>query len=150
MSGEREERDREPPHGSSVARGPQTSSADLLDLVRAAEDEARLAMGAVQVDHSHEGPAAKPPASALRGVEREEEFVDVGDDAVDAPPSEPSPRASGSLPPATKSSRPPRALSGPEAVAPSAKRAEIASLPPAVAIAVMLALAIAALVIVTR
>jgi len=63
---------------------PSTSS-DLLDLVRSAEDEARLAI------------RKRTPATATMPVRvpgqapatAEEEFVDVGDEAIDAPPSFP-------------------------------------------------------------
>ncbi|MBX3198284.1 MAG: hypothetical protein KF894_09075 [Labilithrix sp.] len=71
------------------SRGAPSSSRDLLDLVRSAEDDARLAL------------RKRTPAIALapsgapsdRRSAVEEEFVDVGDDAVDAPPSMPPLRA---------------------------------------------------------
>jgi hypothetical protein len=58
---------------------------DLLELVRAAEEEAKLGAdgkSAANVD-------ADAPVSGLP----KEEFVDVGDDAIDAPPSLPPVRA---------------------------------------------------------
>ena len=54
--------------------------ADLLDLVRAAEEEAKLAKLPTSATKFHAAaPGSNPPP--------QEEFVDVGDDAIDAPPS---------------------------------------------------------------
>lgn len=55
---------------------PPSSSADLLELVRSAEEEATVSA------HDLTPATLEAPPEAA-----EEEFVDVGDEAVDAPPS---------------------------------------------------------------
>jgi hypothetical protein len=126
-----------------LSRGSRTSS-ELLDLVRAAEDEARMATrqappsSAAQVVEADEllpdeaDQAAVEPAAA-------EEFVDVGEDAVDAPASHPTPAAE--LPAAGRA-----ALLPALAPAPSAG----GTMHPLVSIALVFVLAGAALALLAR
>jgi hypothetical protein len=167
-----EERDKElftarPPPGTEGADVYTASTvatqapADLLDLVRSAEESATVAT------------KAKPPTSATKfHVERavpapREEFVDVGEEAVDAPPSLPPirlvpganeskgspsevlPSVGDSTPPQSRTSarRPsPRTSAPQEAALASDSRA----MSPAASILIMLALAIGALLLFTR
>ena len=132
------------------------SSADLLDLVRSAEEAATLATETSDVE---------PPSEPV------EEFVDVGDEAIDAPPSLPPGKAAtpaaafrrvtpgaafrrASLPADVESSERPSRVR----VTPAPPARSTAALPakpavatsPLVAIALPLALAIVALIAVTR
>jgi hypothetical protein len=154
--------DRENPR---VSEGSQ-AGIDLLELVRAAEEEATLAAKrrasspdvmatldppeprfAASSDRmlvtASETLEAEPPSevSEIRSSTREQ-VVDVGDEAVDAPASLPPMRVPSERP-ATgiqRSVRPP--AKAPEPISPG--------LPPAVGIALMIALAVGALVLVTR
>ena len=114
---------------SAVYRSPSSSS-ELLDLVRSAEDDARLAL------------RKRPPAVPMLVPEQMaavEEFVDVGDEAVDAPPS---------LPPALVAT-PAAAVAAPR-VAGGSSVAELRSWSPAVGIAVVLALVVSVLLVHAR
>ncbi|MBX3209314.1 MAG: hypothetical protein KF764_30050 [Labilithrix sp.] len=133
-------------------RRPPSSSRDLLDLVRSAEDDARLALRK-RTPAIATTPAGLPTSSAgaARG-ESEEEFVDVGDEAIDAPPSLPPLRAA--TPPAgfTPDGSRPRAVRAPIATSaptPSGRGAP-RGLPPAVGIVLLVALAIGTLALVAR
>lgn len=113
--------------------GSRTSS-ELLDLVRNAEEEARIPT------------RQAPPSSAAHVVEADEllppddepegDVVDVGDEAVEAPPSRPTP------PPASEAA-PRKQLAR---AAPPSERA----LPPLVGIALLFALIGAVLALVAR
>jgi hypothetical protein len=120
-----------------LSRGSRNSS-ELLDLVRAAEDEARIPT------------RQAPPSSAAVIVEADElvadgdaetegsdDVVDVGDEAVDAPPSRPG-QAHGASEAATPGTVPPPAVSSGRASS------------PLVVIALLFALAGAALFLLAR
>jgi hypothetical protein len=114
----------------------RSSSTDLLDLVRSAEDDARLAL-------RKRTPAVATVPTGL--APREEEVVEVGDDAIDAPPSMPPMR---SATPAGAFAAGPRSSPRSAPLAPAAPIAR--GLPPAAGIVVIFALAIFALALVTR
>ena len=79
-----------------LSRGSRTSS-ELLDLVRAAEDEARMPTrqappsSAAQLVEADELLSDECDDATQRngGDDRREDVVEVGDDAIDAPPSRP-------------------------------------------------------------
>ena len=127
--------DRQGDDDSAVHRPP--SSSDLLDLVRSAEDEARLAL------------RKRTPALAIQVVAADaagEEVVDVGDEAIDAPPSLPPLHAAtpaGAVTVQGRASRPSASRM------PSATRAS-RSLSPAMAIALLLTLAVGVFVVLAR
>lgn len=118
-----------------------STSSDLLDLVRSAEDEARLAI------------RKRTPATATMPVRApgqapataEEEFVDVGDEAIDAPPSFPPLRSAtpaGAFAPSS-ARRPSRDVVRAPLEAPR-------GMPPVAGIVLVLSLAVVALALVTR
>jgi hypothetical protein len=131
---------------ASFHRPPLPSSGDLLDLVRSAEEQARLAIRkrtpAVPMTPVY------PPSQLYAASE--EEFVDVGDEAIDAPPSLPPGRSS--TPGAAFTSNGPRSSRNP-GVAPlaaSSTHAPGRGLRPAVAIVLMLVVASAVLALLVR
>ncbi|MBX3258554.1 MAG: hypothetical protein KF782_02470 [Labilithrix sp.] len=136
-----DERQRERPRGAadSGVQEPPSSSRDLLDLVRSAEEDARLALRK-RTPAIATTPAAIPSDASPPGGAVEEEFVDVGDEAVDAPPSMPPLRA------ATP------AVAFASAGAAPARRAEDAprGWSPLVGILLVLTLAVGALALVAR
>lgn len=69
------DKDRAQPVSAKEDFGP--SSSELLDLVRSAEDDARL------------GLRKRTPAVGIAPAKAVEEIVEVGDEAIDAPPSHP-------------------------------------------------------------
>jgi hypothetical protein len=101
-----------------------SSSTDLLDLVRSAEE------GAILGDKRRREPEPEHP--------RVDEVVDIDDEATDAPPSLPA-SAPSSIRPAPREARP---------VPPG--EAKAASLPPVVSILLTLALAVATLALLAR
>ena len=120
---------------------PSSTSSDLLDLVRSAEDDARLAI------------RKRTPATATMPVRvsgqalatAEEEFVDVGDEAVDAPPSFPPLRSAtpaGAFAPSSVR-RPSRDVVRAPLEAPR-------GMPPVAGILLVLSLAVVALALVAR
>lgn len=134
---DREHADRQGDEGSAVHR-PPSSSSDLLDLVRSAEDDARLAL-------RKRTPAVPLRLASSDAAATPEEFVDVGDEAIDAPPS---------LPP-LRVATPAGAIAVGRISAPSAARQlarEDAArpLPPAIGITLLLVLVVVALVVFTR
>ena len=148
----RERSERQGDEDSAVYR-PPSSSSDLLDLVRSAEDDARLAL-------RKRTPAVPMQVGSSDAAARNEEFVDVGDEAVDAPPSLPPLRSAtpaGAFSVPRRSSRPPAEPFGSPS-RPASSRAlamsegEGGSRPwsPAVGIALVLALAVGALAVFAR
>lgn len=155
-----------PPAGNgsadvSASTGAGQGPADLLDLVRSAEEAATMpaAERASRTDDLVK--ASDRPAP--------EEFVDVGDDAVDAPPSLPprspigavaleSPGPAPAFEPPSSTAPTPHASSPPTSGITSRKirPAEVPAsgprggTPPALGILLLLALALGALVAVTR
>jgi hypothetical protein len=135
-----EERNREHTDGrgdeDSAVYRPPSSSSDLLDLVRSAEEDARLAL--------RKRTPAVPMHVGSNEASLSEEFVDVGDEAVDAPPS---------LPP-LRGATPAVAFAIPGAPARSRALAREVSVArgwsPAAGIALVLALAIGALLVLAR
>jgi hypothetical protein len=141
------------------------ASGELLDLIHAAEDEAKVgASGKPPANKVAKAPSDPPPASGVQGSRPagSEEFVDVGDEAIDAPPSLPPIRAAtpgnaftpgkafapaGEPKAVTKSAPPPRA-----SAPPARKAAEIPApgLPPIAGIVLVFALAAAALALLAR
>ncbi len=123
---------------SAIYRAPSPSS-ELLDLVRSAEDDARLAL-------RKRTPAVPMLVPGETAAAHAEEFVDVGDEAVDAPPSLPPALVAT---PAAAFAAPRGAVSPPVALGSDATFAS-RSWSPAVGIAVMLALAVSALLVLAR
>jgi len=124
--------------GSAVYPAPSSSS-DLLDLVRSAEDDARLAL------------RKRTPAVPMQLGSTDatgEEFVDVGDEAVDAPPSLPPLRAPTPASAFAVHGRASRPSASRMTRAPDARA--LRSWSPAVGMAVMLALAVGALLVLAR
>jgi hypothetical protein len=111
------------------------SSTELLDLVRSAEESATVAAKSRD----------SVPDAAPLAARAQEEFVDVGDEALEAPPS---------LPPEPMVRPAPRERSSGihsrARAVPSAPSTPTSSLPPAVGILAMLALAIGALALLAR
>jgi hypothetical protein len=113
------------------------SSTELLDLVRSAEEAATV--------------AARSPREDVGAVVATEEIVEVGEEALDAPPSLPpeqgvlagtrGDRTSG----VHSRARPPQELEARRPVAPAPR-----PLPPVVGVVVLLALAIGALAMLAR
>ena len=144
----RERSERQGDEDSAVYR-PPSSSSDLLDLVRTAEDDARLAL-------RKRTPAVPMQVGSTDAAATNEEFVDVGDEAVDAPPSLPPLRSATpteAFAVTRRSSRPPAEPSRPaasRALAASERGDGARPWSPAVGIALMLALAVGALVLFAR
>jgi hypothetical protein len=139
VSNEREKELQRAEQDSSVYN-PRSSSADLLDLVRSAEEQARL------------GLRKRTPAVSMqlsRGPSPPEEFVDVGDEAIDVPSSLPPRRTATPAASFAAARVPPRADDRQRASG-SRERHARGGLPPAITIALLLSLAIGALVVVTR
>jgi hypothetical protein len=143
--------------------------ADLLDLVRSAEEEATIASGEGPSSATKFHGAAAAAAAADPPVS--EEVVDVGDEAVDAPPSTPTlppvaaPRApvaaAADLARGTIDATPPPDSVTRRAVPPGAREPALtptipapaettAHAPPAIGILIFLAVAIGALALLTR
>ncbi len=126
---------------------PPSASSDLLDLVRSAEDEARLAL-------RKRTPAVPMKlAASPSDVGYEEEFVDVGDEAIDAPPSLPPLRAATPAAAFTTSRRSSPGAALDPAAAPKGMRPaepDRRSLPPAVSIGLVLVFAVGVLFVLTR
>jgi hypothetical protein len=115
----------------------RSSSADLLDLVRTAEDEARLAIR----KRTPATPMTPPKVPSRPSAGGDDEFVDVGDEAVDAPPSLPPLHLA--TPAGAFAARGPAQTAVARATAPR-------GLWPVLAILLLLALGIGALALVTR
>lgn len=146
MSTDRE-RDRDGRIGDEF--GP-SSSGELLDLVRSAEDEARLAL-------RKRTPAVPTSVTHLSVVEHAQptdegrDVVEVGDEAVDLPPSHPPLRAAtpaGAFEPSSRSSGTVQRAAG-KAHQPVAE-SPLRPLPPMLAIALVFALAVLAIALVAR
>lgn len=185
MSSE-DERDKElftarPPPGSdasdvySASTVASQAPADLLDLVRSAEEAATVATSRRPQAPTRELPR-EPSKEPSREPSREEEFVDVDGEAIDAPPSLPPFRSPtpaqelkvqdipsssedgervSAVPPSAITKKTPvptrederaRAASSP----PKVERVERSTFPPAASILLVLALAIGVLVLLTR
>lgn len=123
------------------------SSSELLDLVRSAEDDARLAL-------RKRTPAVATVVSKLPSdAAPVEEVVEVGDDAVDLPPSHPPIRAATPAAAFAASVRRPRetAAARPSSAAAGDEEDDaLRVLPPALGIALMFALAVLALALLAR
>jgi hypothetical protein len=121
--------EREPKPSSDVVR---SASADLLDLVRSAEDEALLSL------------RKRTPAVAMSAPGRgQPEFVDVDDEAIDAPSTPPPIPAAGAR---TEL----HGVASREEAAARAHAVEPRGWPPAIGIAVLLGIVIGALALVAR
>ena len=122
---------------------PPSPSADLLDLVRSAEDEARLAI--------RTRTPSVPMKLASVAPAGEEEFVDVGDEAVDAPPSMPPLHAASPGSALASGGRASRPSAEPSRSLPVSRDDGAArSFPPALGIVLLLAFAVGALLLLTR
>lgn len=129
MSNEREKEDARTSSAPEDIDRASRASAELLDLVRSAEEQATLATREQPSSAAFEVPSSAELVAA-------EEFVDVGDDAVDEPPSLSALRL-----PATGTARGLEATPVPR---PSA------IFPPAVSLVLLLAVACGALALLTR
>ncbi|MDF2697087.1 MAG: hypothetical protein K0S65_5470 [Labilithrix sp.] len=140
--------DRQKVAAAATIPGPP-SSGDLLELVRSAEEEARLAIRK-RTPAVPMSPVRIPSQRPVAGTE--EEFVDVGDEAIDAPPSLPPlgvPTPASAFAPSTGRSSKTRLAARPGSVA--AREPEVRrTLPPGLAIVIVLALAVAALALIVR
>ena len=132
-----------------------SSSSNLLDLVRSAEDDARLALR--KRTPATATKLSRVPSQSPATATAEEEFVDVGDEAIDAPPSFPPLRSAtpaGAFRPssARRPARPGLSADGghPSREVARAPLEAPRGLPPAAGILLVLSLAVGALALVTR
>jgi hypothetical protein len=126
------------PRGSRPPSSVGQAPADLLELVRSAEEAATIATRKHASTRDVPSLSERPPA---------EDFVDVGEEATDAPPSLPPLR---SATPATAFIVPPPMVAAPLVPSRGKPEPDSAAMSPAVSIVLTLALAIGALVAVTR
>ena len=115
----------------------RSSSMDLLDLVRSAEEAALVAARSGPPSSTRAVAPSDAPTDEGGDAAQAEEFVEVGDEAVEAPPSGPalSPAAAAALP--RRSER-------------QEDEPERRPLPPAIGIALLLLLPLCALYVLTR